>query len=116
MREEFGIGSTDKIKFLQDCDDSFVVNGIENGAHGDKGPNGTRSPGLMGLEKSYGACNTGHTHTAGILRSAFRVGTTSYLKVSYNKGPSSWTQTHLIQHPNGSRQLINCINGEFRLK
>jgi len=115
IREVFEVGPTEKIKFLQDCDHSFVINGIENGAHGDKGPNGTRAPGLMGLEKSYGACNTGHTHTAGILRNAFRVGTTSFLKVSYNKGPSSWTQTHLIQHPNGSRQLINCIDGKFKL-
>lgn len=115
MREEFGIGEDDRVKFLQDCDDSFVLNGIENGAHGDKGPNGSRAPGLAGLEKCYGACNVGHTHSAGILRGVFRVGTSSYLKVSYNKGPSSWTQTHLIQHANGSRQLINCIEGKYKL-
>lgn len=113
MREVFELGDTDKIKFLQDEDDSFVVNGIENGVHGHLGPNGTRGGSLPAMEKSYGSVNIGHTHTAGIWRNVFRVGTTSYLKVSYNKGPGSWTQTHLIQHPNGSRQLINCINGEY---
>lgn len=114
MKKKFKIDNPEMVKFLN-VDDSFIVNGIENGAHGDKGPNGTRNPGLAGLEKCYGSCNTGHTHTAGILRNVFRVGTTSYLKVSYNTGPSSWTHTHLIQHPNGSRQLINCIDGEYKL-
>ncbi|MCG3175441.1 MAG: hypothetical protein MOGMAGMI_00370 [Candidatus Omnitrophica bacterium] len=102
-----------KVTFLG-INDSFKVGGVENGAHGHLGPNGSMNPGLMGLEKAYGAVNAGHTHTAGILRSVFRVGTTSFLKVSYNNGPSSWTQTHLIQHTNGSRQLINCIEGKFR--
>ena len=116
MRMEFGLDTNKYIKFLEDADDSFVVGGIENGAHGHLGPNGTRAPGLKGLEKCYGKANTGHTHSAGILRGIFRVGTSSYLKVSYNKGPSSWTQTHLIQHADNSRQLINCIDGEWYLK
>lgn len=115
MRESFGIGDDERIRFLEDADESFSVNGIENGVHGHLGPNGSRAPGLMGLEKCYGVANVGHTHSAGILRGIFRVGTTSFLKVSYNKGPSSWTQTHLIQHPDGSRQLINCIDGEWKL-
>lgn len=116
MREMFDLEDEgDKIKFLQNADESFVVNGIENGAHGHLGANGSYNPGLQGIEKAYGAANVGHTHTAGILRGVFRVGTSSFLKVSYNKGPSSWTQTHLIQHENGSRQLINCINGKWRL-
>ncbi len=115
MRELFSIKEQDYIKFLT-VNDSFKINGIENGAHGHLGANGSRSPGLAGVEKCYGSANVGHTHSAGILRNVFRVGTSSYLKVSYNDGPSSWTQTHLIQHPNGSRQLINCIDGEFYLK
>jgi hypothetical protein len=115
MRVAFELGDREDIRFLQDEDESFVVGGIENGIHGHLGANGSRSPGLQGIEKAYGTANVGHTHAAGILRGVFRVGTTSFLKVSYNKGASSWTQTHLIQHPNGSRQLINCINGKWRL-
>lgn len=114
MVELYKIKNPGKVKFLG-MNDSFRVNDIENGAHGDLGPNGSRNPGLAGIEKSYGAANVGHTHSAGILRRVFRVGTTSFLKMSYNNGPSSWTQTHLIQHPDGSRQLINCINGKFRI-
>ncbi len=109
----FPVNDLKRVKFLK-VNDSFKVKGIENGAHGHLGPNGSRNPGLQGIEKSYGAANVGHSHTAGIWRNVFRVGTTSYLKVSYNDGPSSWTQTHLIQHENGSRQLINCINGRFK--
>lgn len=115
MREVCEIGDTDKLRFLENEDESFVVNGVENGVHGHLGPNGSRGGSLPAMEKSYGSVNIGHSHTAGIWRNVYRVGTTSYLKVSYNKGPSSWTQTHLIQHPNGARQLINCINGEFKL-
>ncbi len=116
MRKSFGLGDRTDVKFLENEDDSFVVNGIENGVHGHVGANGSRQPGLEGIEKAYGAANVGHSHTAGILRGVFRVGTTSFLKVSYNRGASSWTHTHLIQHPNGSRQLINCISGKWRLK
>jgi hypothetical protein len=115
MRELQNIGDTENIKFLQDEDHSFVINGVENGVHGHLGPNGSRGGSLPAMEKAYGSVNIGHSHTAGIWRNVFRVGTTSYLKVSYNKGPSSWTQTHLIQHANGARQLINCINGKFKL-
>lgn len=115
MRELCKIGDNDRIRFLQNEDESFVINGIENGAHGHRGGNGSYNPGMQGIEKAYGAANVGHTHSAAILRGVFRVGTSSFLKVSYNKGPSSWTQTHLIQHENGSRQLINCIRGEWRL-
>lgn len=114
MKKLYPIKDQERTIFLT-RDESFKIKGIENGAHGDQGPNGKRNPSMTSLEKCYGACNVGHNHTAGIIRNVFRVGTSSHLKVSYNEGPSSWTQTHLIQHPNGSRQLINNIDGEWKL-
>ena len=68
------------------------------------------------IEECYGASNVGHNHSAAIFRSVFRVGTSTKLQLSYNDGPSAWTQTHLIQHKDGSRQLIHVINGEWRLQ
>lgn len=115
MRELYGLKSPSKVKFLT-INDSFLVNGIENGAHGHMGKGGSRNPGMAGLEESYGAGNFGHNHSAAIWRDVFRVGTLTYLQLSYNDGPSAWSQTILIQHRDGQRQLINCINGEWRLE
>lgn len=115
MREMYGLEQPDKVKFLS-INDSFKVNGIENGAHGHMGKGGRRNPGMAEIEECYGAANVGHNHSAAIFRSVFRVGTGTKLQLSYNDGPSAWTQTHLIQHADGSRQLITNINGEWRLK
>lgn len=114
MREMFPIDDQDKVQFL-DVNDSFVVNDVENAVHGHLGPSGKRNPGLAGLEKAYGKSNTGHTHSAAILRGCWRVGTASKLQLSYNDGPSGWTQTMLLQHMDGSRQLITNIFGEWCL-
>ena len=115
MREMYGLKDPDKVKFLS-INDSFKVNGIENGAHGHMGKGGRRNPGMAEIEECYGASNVGHNHSAAIFRSVFRVGTSTKLQLSYNDGPSAWTQTHLIQHKDGSRQLITNINGEWRLE
>lgn len=115
MRELYGLSQPDKVKFLT-VNDSFKVNGIENGAHGHMGKGGRRNPGMAEIEECYGAANVGHNHSAAIFRSVYRVGTGTKLQLSYNDGPSAWTQTHLIQHKDGSRQLITNIEGEWRLK
>lgn len=95
-------------------DEDYIIGGIQCGAHGDKGPNGSRGS-LASMEKAYGSSVTGHSHTPGILRGAWAVGTSSYLKVGYNQGPSSWLQTHCLVYADGSRQLINMIAGRWRL-
>lgn len=115
MRELYGLEQPDKVKFLG-INDSFKINGIENGAHGHLGKGGRRNPTMGELEECYGACNVGHNHSSAIFRSVFRVGTSTTLKLSYNDGPSAWTQTHLIQHRNGTRQLITNIYGAWRLE
>lgn len=102
------------VTWLQ-LDEDFEVAGIQCGAHGHKGPNGSRGS-IKNFEASYGAVMFGHGHSAGILRKAVQVGTSSYLKLGYNAGPSSWTQTSGLIYPNGGYQLINFINGKFRLE
>lgn len=94
-------------------DESFKIAGIEIGQHGDKGSNGSRGS-MATAEKAYGQCVIGHAHSAAILRGVYRVGTSTLLKMDYNKGPGSWTQTHCLVYDNGHRQLINIIDGEWR--
>ena len=109
------IESPERIIWL-DRDEEFKVAGVECGQHGDLGANG--SPGsLLSIEKAYGNCIVGHTHSPAILRGVYRVGTFSKLQLDYNRGPSSWMHTGCLIYNDGSRQLINFINGgSYRLK
>ncbi len=95
-------------------DDEFKIGNVELGQHGDKGSNGTKGS-LLSIEKAYGNCVVAHTHSGAILRGVFRVGTSTKLKLDYNKGPSSWTHTHCLVSNDGSRQLINIIEGEWKI-
>lgn len=96
-------------------DQEFMLAGIDLGQHGDKGPNGSRGT-LNSLERAYGACVVGHSHTPGILRDAWQNGTSSLLDLEYNTGGSSWMHSSTIVYPNGSRQMIHSIRGHWRLK
>jgi hypothetical protein len=95
-------------------DEDFKLAGIQCGAHGDKGANGSKGN-VPAMEAAYGNCITGHTHVPEILRDAWSVGTSSYLKLSYNKGPSSWLHGSILIYNDGSRQLIITFDGEWRL-
>lgn len=111
--EEY-VGSIKNVSWLK-LDESYKIAGIECGAHGHIGANG--SSGSIGvMENAYGNVVYGHTHSPQILRGAWNVGTSTYLKLGYNKGSSSWVQTSCIIYPNGMRQLINFINGKYTTK
>ncbi|NJO48293.1 MAG: hypothetical protein HC840_01095 [Leptolyngbyaceae cyanobacterium RM2_2_4] len=103
----------DKLQWLS-VDEDYVVGGIHLGAHGDKSANGARGS-IKGLAKSYPHCVIGHSHTPGIFKGAFQVGTTSLLRLGYNKGPSSWVHASCLVYRNGQRQLVNAINGKWKL-
>lgn len=103
-----------KIKWLK-RDDDYMIARIQLGAHGDKGPNGSKGN-IKSMENSYGNCVTAHRHSPEILRGAWVVGTSTYLKLDYNQGPSSWLNTGCLIYPNGSRQLINVIDKKWRIK
>lgn len=105
--------NANKIKWLS-VDEDYLVGGIHLGAHGDKSANGARGS-IKGLAKSYPKCVIGHSHTPGIFKGAFQVGTTSLLRLGYNKGPSSWVHCSCLVYDNGQRQLINAIKGRWHL-
>lgn len=95
-------------------DDDYTVEGIQCGAHGHLGANGARGS-LQSMESSYGNSVSGHSHTPEILRGAWCVGTSSYLKLEYNKGSSSWLHSSCLVYQGGARQLINAIDGEWHV-
>ena len=100
------------VKWLR-RDEDYIIGGVQLGAHGDKGPNGSKGS-ITALEASYGDIVYGHAHTPQILRGAYCVGTSTPLKPDYGLGaPSSWLNAHCLVYPNGQRQLVNMINGKF---
>jgi len=100
-----------RIKFLG-RDESFMIADVELGVHSDKGTNGSRGSieQFANLPQKY---VIGHSHTPGIVFGAYQVGTSSYKKLDYTSGLSSWMQSHCIIYKNGKRQLINIINGKW---
>lgn len=109
-----GVKNPNKVNWLS-RDEDFKIAGIQLGAHGDLGANGARGT-IQSIERAYGHSVTGHAHTPEILRGAWQVGTSSLLKLSYNKGPSSWMHASCLVYENGSRQMINAIEGNWVLK
>jgi hypothetical protein len=94
-------------------DESLMLGKIECGMHGHLGPNGARGT-LKNLRRIGVKSVTGHEHSPGIDEGAWRVGTSTELSRGYNRGPSSWLNTHCLIYPNSKRTLINIINGEWR--
>ena len=76
--------------------------------HGDVGPNGRW--GSRQVLADIGVRSViGHSHSPGITRGCYQVGTSTPLSLEYTRGPSSWLNTHCIIHPNGKRQLLNIM-------
>lgn len=96
-------------------DESFLIcdDRIECGMHGHLGPNG-RFGSPENLSKMGRRANTAHTHSAGIYDGLYVAGTSSNLRWDYNKGPSSWTHSHIVTYPNGKRTIITIYAGAWR--
>lgn len=112
--ESFGLKKPDRVKFLK-RDDDFKIQGIQLAAHGDKGINGARGT-LNSMERAYGKAITAHSHTPGILKEAWAVGTSTELRLDYNVGPSSWLHSLALVYDNGMRQLLTIIDGKYSIK
>lgn len=110
VHELFGL-KKHKMNWLE-LDEDFILAGIQN-IHGHLGANGSRNPSIVAIERVYKLSNSGHNHGSEILRGAWRAGTSTYLKLGYNKGPSSWSNSHIVTYRNGARQLIYTIEGKW---
>lgn len=111
------LGCPKDVQFLRE-DESFVIvrdrgGGIECGMHGHLGPNGARGT-PRGLTRMGRRANTGHTHTTEIIDGLCVAGTSSQLDVGYNRGPSSWTHSHIVTYPNGKRAIVTMFGGAWK--
>lgn len=93
-------------------DESYKICGeIEAGLHGHLGPNGAR--GNPRNLRSIGKANTAHTHSAGIVDGIYTAGVLGQLDMEYNKGPSSWSHSSILTHPNAKRQILTYRAGKW---
>jgi hypothetical protein len=93
--------------------DKVMICGIMVNMHGDAGPNGAR--GSISNLKNIGVKSIiAHSHTPGIDKGCYQVGTSTGFELSYTRGPSSWMNTHALIHPNGKRQLVHIIRNKWR--
>jgi predicted transcriptional regulator len=99
-----------KVKWIYDGQ-SYVINDVEVGHHGFRGANGSKATHTgyvrMGRKISYG-----DKHSPAIKDGAFQAGV-MVLQQGYNKGPSSWCVSHILQYANGKRCIITMQNGKF---
>ncbi len=95
-------------------DESFVIMGVENGLHGNDGPNGAKGS-VQNLSKLGVRVNSGHGHTPAIEGGHYRSGTSTPRRQSYHRGPNSNLNTHILQYANGARCLVTIIGRKFRL-
>ena len=96
-------------------DTGHKVLGYELGNHGDLGSNGGR-----GSPRSTEAANsksiTAHSHSAFKLRNTHRVGTSTKLRLSYNRGYSNWSNSNGVLYDMGTVQHLHTINSKWRKK
>ena len=90
-----------------------VINGVEHGMHGHRGPNGARGN-ANNLSRMGTKSNIGHSHSARIVDGTYQGGTFSKLRMSYNEGPSSWTHSFIIQYDNGKRTIVTIRDGKWK--
>jgi hypothetical protein len=104
----------ERVKVL-DYDESCMLGEIEHGMHGHLGPNGARGN-IHNLRRIGVKSNTGHVHTPGIDEGAWSAGTSTRLRLGYNRGPSGWLNAHILTYANSKRTFLNIINGKWRLE
>lgn len=86
-------------------DESCIIAGVEMGAHGHNGANGSK--GTPEQFRRLGIpINTGHTHSPSIKGKVYTAGVSASLEMGYNVGASSWAIAHIITFSNGQRQII----------
>lgn len=104
----------DRLVFLG-VGESLEVDGVEYGHHGHRGPNGTRGS-IGGFLRVGAKMTVGHSHSPGIMDGVYQVGTSSLLDMGYNSDAlSSWMATHCVHYENGSRTLVNIVDGQWTI-
>jgi hypothetical protein len=85
--------------------DNVIVKGWLLSVHGHIGASGSRGS-LQQYSKLATKTVTGHSHSIGRIGGAVAVGTSTHLRLAYNKGASSWVNAHGIINRLGKFQHI----------
>lgn len=101
-------------RFLRESE-SFTITParVECGMHGHLGADGRRGHPAQ-LRLLGRRANVGHFHSAGIWDGLYAAGVSCQLDMGYNRGPSSWSQSHIITYPNGKRTIVTTWQGRWR--
>lgn len=106
----------DDVVFLRP-DQSWLVEGVECGLHGDRGPNGSRGT-VRNLSRIASKTTIGHSHTPGIVDGCWQAGVTAgdtdEPAMDYAQGPSSWSRTSVVQFEGGKRTMITMRGVRWR--
>lgn len=104
----FALRDLERVRFLK-RDEDYIIGHTQCGSHGDI------EGSLDRLEKSFYDVIAGHSHTPAKKRRVRKVGTSTKLREPYAVGPISWLNTHAIINEDGSVQLINMMEGKYKL-
>lgn len=91
---------------------SFPVDEIECGHHGFRGANGSRGT-ITGFAAMGRKMSIGDKHSPEIMDGVYCAGTMQ-LHMGYNKGPSGWAVSCIVQYASGKRTLVTLQNGKWR--
>lgn len=91
---------------------SHLVDGIECGHHGFRGANGSKGT-VSGFARMGRKMSIADKHSPEIMDGVYVAGTCE-LQHGYNKGPSGWAVSHIVQYADGKRTLVTLQNGKWR--
>ena len=90
---------------------AYKIKNIDLAQHGHRGPNGARGSGKS-FSKTGHKVIVGHSHTPGIYKGSWQVGT-SAMGMEYATGYSSWLVCHACIQASGKRVMIMVIGNQF---
>ena len=93
-------------------EESLMINGVELGMHGHKGPNGSKGS-IKTFAKLPYKTVIGHSHAPGIQGNCYQVGISCAMKHGYNTGLSSWAYAGVTVNKHGMQQLIVLNNNSL---
>lgn len=91
---------------------SKLIDEIEVGHHGFRGVNGSKGT-VVGFARAGRKLTVADKHSPEINEGVYVAGCMN-LQHGYNKGPSSWAVSHVVQYNDGKRAIITLQSGKWR--
>ena len=91
---------------------SFLIDGIECGHHGFRGVNGSKGT-VQGFARTGRRLSVGDKHSPEINEGVYVAGAMNLIH-GYNRGPSTWSVSHILQYADGHRSIVTLQKGRWR--